>query len=154
MMEFSAAAMVGGTSSRIAGGSFESGAVIGFFSRAFNEALHGDDDYSGPVYDSLRRFRDWITAPNHWWNDPNSPLTQTTDLGEILRGATCVSICMFRKYPTIVAQSLAEGAVITAASFYSGPVGAIYIMHAKAFSDAGTATSVIAAFSTCSCNCE
>ncbi len=41
--------MVGGTASRIAGGSFESGAVIGFFSRAFNEALHERKNSQGSI---------------------------------------------------------------------------------------------------------
>ena len=57
MMEFSAAAMVGGTSSRIAGGSFESGAVIGFFSRAFNDKAHGS---LAKTYSAIKN---WFNSP-------------------------------------------------------------------------------------------
>ena len=57
LAEFSAAAMIGGTASRIAGGRFESGAVIGFFSRAFNHALHE------AIANTYSNIKNWFRSP-------------------------------------------------------------------------------------------
>ena len=48
--EYGAAAIAGGVGSEIAGGSFENGAIMGFFSRALNYVLH--DNKPGKLYKS------------------------------------------------------------------------------------------------------
>jgi hypothetical protein len=73
-MEFSAAGMVGGTASRLGGGSFEEGeegAVTGFFSRAFNHWAHDVAEkikaYASSAYSGASRAystaRDWFNTP-------------------------------------------------------------------------------------------
>ena len=129
--------------------------MIGFFSRAFNDALHGDDDYSGPVYDSLRRFRDWITAPTHWWNDPNSPLTQTTDLGEIMKKSVCVTSCMARNGAPIASESLIWE--MFGIGLVEAGVGPIPVAFYETLSNTGTTSAILEATARCltkECSCE
>jgi len=113
-------------------------------------------DYEGAVYNELRKGRDWLLRPDHWWNDPNHWTTTSVNLGEVAGKMACFSGCMGKKYPIIAAGALAESAVVGAISIVAGPGGTVIVMHVSAIADADTATAVTMAIAECvkECSCE
>jgi len=82
-------------------------------------------------------FPDSFYDDNSWLNDPNNPLAQSTDHGEIMGWSTCVAEHMARQYHLLSAATMAESATVTGLSIMSGTTGTILVTTIEAGSNAG-----------------